>query len=363
MPMNINRRELLQILGASALLSSCGLLNTRPTDLPIESHETIFSGYRVGEAYVSTNAGIHMGSTNQNQRIQLKNEIHSVLYSPKHNVKVFVPKLELYAYAQLGHGEIFPIEAGKGNYFYGHGAIDEKRNCVYFSQARITESRDDTDRSNIAGFIYTYSLPDFKFLGQFSSFGNDPHDLKIFNDQLLVCNGGQDSRVSVIDLESKKFVRDYRVRIKHLSLRHIDQMDEENFSIAPLTSDSNKPCPLYNLNLKTGLKPYIISPQLEMALLRFQLLSVLNFGEHVFATCPMTDSLIVWDRNGKFIGGAEIPSASNLAISKKLNGVIVGSGFHKEKARLVKIVNNQISIEKISWGEDISGAHSLIVTT
>ena len=341
------------------MISACNFkLGQEPVS---ESVVKIYSGYRVGESYVSKDAGMHIGTQRSSKRIKLANEIHSVIHSQKNNLKVFISKLELTSYAQIGDGPYLPIQADKGNYFYGHGVIDELRNVLYTSQARITKTRDENDRTDEPGFVYVYSIPDFKIIDKFSSFGMDPHDLRIIKDELLVCNGGRNSNVVFIDLKTRKLTKNYKVHESHISLRHCDVIDGENFLIASLTTDLNKPCPLYQLNLTTGLKAFVPPENLDMALMRAQLLSVINFKGHVFTTCPFTSSLIVWKTTGEFVGGFDIPAACNLGISAKYDGVIVGSGEEKELARLVQIENGALKMSKLPWAMGVTGAHSLVL--
>lgn len=355
----MNRRQFFQASGASLLLAACDFkLGEAPVSKTVVK---IYSGYRVGEAYVSKDAGMHIGSINQNSRVKLANEIHSVIHSKKYDLKVFTSKLELTSYAQIGEGALIPFNAAEGNYFYGHAVVDELRNCLYASQARITKTRDENDRTEEPGFVYVYSIPEFKIVDKFSSFGFDPHDLRIVKDELVVCNGGKDSNVAFIDLKTKKLTRDYKINQSHISLRHCEVVDEENYLIASLTTDLNKPCPLYNLNLKTGLRAFLPPENLDMVLMRAQLLSVLVYKGHVFTTCPFTSSLIVWKTSGEFVGGYDIPAACNLGISAKYDGVIVGSGEDKEVARLIQVENGLLKMTKLPWAVGVTGAHSLIL--
>ena len=358
--MLLNRRKLLQLTGTSFLVSSCNFL--KDFSIPeSESDEQILSGYRVGEAFTNADAGIHIGSKSLNTRIKLENEIHSVAYSSKHNTKFFLSKLELYSYAQRGDGPYIPIKAEAGNYFYGHGAVDIKRDVIYTSQAEKPASRDDTMKSNKDGYIYAYSLKDFSLVEKFPSFGKDPHDLKIVGNELLVCNGGANSNVAFINLDTKKLIHSHAIELDHISLRHCEMVDHENFLIASLSTDLNRPCHLYNLNRKTGLKAFEPPPSVSMTLMRAQLLSVLYYDGYVYTTCPFMDNLMVWKLSGEFIGAQDLTAACNLSISKKYKGVIVGSGDDNEVARLIKIENGMIKATKIDWAKGITGAHSLIV--
>lgn len=358
----ITRRDLFRSTGALALVSASGcnvvgdLLGSGSTQ-----KSTIISGYRTGEPHSSDECGLSLISKDSRQRIKLDNEIHSVIYNDNLKLWVFTSKLDLYSYVRYGSGDLIRLKADDGNYFYGHAQIDEKRQRVYFSQARVTETRNEFHRRDEPGFIYAYSLPDLKLVEKFPSYGADPHDMKILGDRLIVCNGGADSNVTLIDLETKKLIQDFKLNVDHLSLRHIEQVDDETFNVIPLSRDKNKACPPYKLSLKSGFTVFPVPYMLEMTMFRLQILSGLNHDGYFYGTCPAMDSLAVWDESGKFIGGIEVPSASNLAYSEALGGVVVGSGILNEPARLVQVVNNKVTFKKIDWAHEVMGAHSYIL--
>lgn len=357
-----SRRDLFRSTGALALVSVSGCnYVSRFLGADEAKRVTIISGYRTGEPHASDECGLSLISENTRQRIKLDNEIHSVIYSDSLKLWVFTSKLDVYSYIRYGSGDLLRLRAEDGNYFYGHAQIDEKRKRVYFSQARVTESRDEFHRREEPGFIYAYSLPDLKLVDKFTSYGADPHDLKILGDRLIVCNGGADSNVAIIDLETKNLIQDFKVNVDHLSLRHIEPVDEETFNVIPLSRDKNKACPPYKLSLKTGLTVFPVPYMLEMTMFRLQILSGINHNGYFYGTCPAMDSLAVWDQSGKFIGGIEVPSASNLAYSSVLGGVVVGSGVLNEQARLVKVIDNKVVFEKIPWAHEVMGAHSYIL--
>ena len=59
-----------------------------------KKREVIYSGYCLGEPYETEDVGLHIGGINfnLNRRIKLKNEIHSITYSPRDDIKLFISK-------------------------------------------------------------------------------------------------------------------------------------------------------------------------------------------------------------------------------------------------------------------------------
>jgi hypothetical protein len=99
----------------------------------------------------------------------------------------------------------------------------------------------------------------------------------------------------------------------------------------------------------------------EMSMYRLQVLSGLFYDGYFYGTCPIMDNVSVWKPNGEFIGGVQMPMASNLAASRALGGVVVGSGNRGEPARLLKVADGKISFSVLPWTVDLMGSHSLII--
>ena len=360
------RRDFFKLTGVTLALASCQRSFNFPFFESVPEQELFYSGYWVGKVSAKdTNpdqeVGLFINGESIKKRIPLKNEIHSIEYSKDLDVKVFIPKLGASAYYQVGQGEIIELPAVEGYHYYGHGHIDNKRKRLYLTKARVKYTRKEIERRDEPGFIYSYSLPDFKLAEVFTSHGFDPHDILMSEDKIIVCNGGTNSRVSIIDPDNKSLVKEYKLNSPHLTLRHIEKIDDKNFCIGPLTIDQNKPCPPIVLNLDSGFRHFDTSYLFDMANSRKQILSILHHDGHIYATCPGTNSALVYTVEGKFIGGVIIDSCSSLVYSKRLKGVVAGSGEYTEAAKLLTVKDGKLNFESISWAHDLIGSHATIV--
>jgi hypothetical protein len=179
--------------------------------------------------------------------------------------------------------------------------------------------------------------------------------------ELIVCNGGTGSNVAFIDLATRKLVKKHNVDVEHLSLRHVDIIDQHNFVIASLSLDENKPCPLYLLNRRHGLRAYRHPENLDLTLMRGQLLSVATFQNKIITTCPATHTLLAWEKHGRFLGGHQIPNVASLAVSPIHQGVLVGSGNGKTPLHLVTFPRGILHVERLNWGHGVTGSHAVIL--
>ncbi len=350
----MNRRELLYSLGGLWALQAC-----RPIDLLTREAPTgpwFYSGVSLPEkAY-----GIGVNWTSEGRIYPVKNVIHSVVYDEQSKLKVFLPKSGSEAYFQTGDESLKTFHPAPGNYFYGHGAFDLKRNVFYTTQSEITADGPNEERMYNKGFIYVHSLDDFRILRKFSSAGHDPHDLKIVGDEIVVCNGGHLSNVSFLNPDSGKVSQTFPLNDELLSAGHIEMLDQKNFVIVTGSYRQHYPPAIYSLNRDSGLKKFPIPEGLD-PLFRVQLLSVVAYQNYILATCPQTDTFFVWDRDGKFFGAHQIKKAASLAVTHELGGVIVGSDLSSEPLRLISFSGGQMKVKALDWGQRNTGSHSLVI--
>lgn len=352
----MNRRELFQSLAALSALQACHPLKT----LFLSREETerwFYSGIELAQ---EKTYGIAATWGSESQLYPVENVIHSVAYEPETNLKVFLPKSGAVAYYQIANGAFKTFRPAEGNYFYGHGVFDPERKVFYSTQSDISSDGPNEERRFNKGFIYVHSTEDFRIIDKFPSFGHDPHDVKIVNDELVVCNGGHQSNISFIDLKTRTLRKSWFINDEHLSAGHLEVLDDSNFVFVTGSYRQLYPCAIYSLNRDTGITKFPFPPGLDV-LFRVQLLSVLHHQGSIYATCPHTDSLFIWDRSGSFIGAQHIPMVTSLAISKDLKGVVVGSGLKDQPLRLIKTLNGKIVMSTLDWGIRSTGSHALII--
>lgn len=327
----------------------------------VSPEEILFTGFRKGDPYDHENSGLMIVSPLRTQKYNLKTEVHSIVYSGVRDLKVFLTKLEKTSFFQFGDGEIKSFLPAEGNFFYGHGVIDEEAGLLYTTQSKAYEDRGAEHIENAPGVLYAYDLKDFKLRQEFPTFGADPHDMCILGDELIVCNGGLNSNVAFIDRKTMKLRRSYACPHKHVGLRHIDIIDDDNFAVAPLAYDKNQTCGFFLLNRHKGLIEWKGPENFAMTLMRHQILSVLVHGQHILGTCPATSTLLIWRTDGLLVGAHSIPSAASLSYSPNHGGILVGSGEAHVPLHLVKFEGEKISLSELDWGHGSAGSHSFIL--
>lgn len=342
-------------MGALWALQACRPLENYFVSSP-PSSPWFYSGLKLPD----NSYGIGVTWASESRVYRVKNVIHSVVFDPDSGLKVFLPKSGATAYFQSGDGDLKSFSPAKGNYFYGHGSFDRKRKVFYTTQSDITSDGENEKRMYNKGRIHVHSTDDFRIIDEFSSGGHDPHDLRLVNNELVVCNGGSQSNVSFIDPVTKKVKQTFYLNDELLSAGHLEVLDDKNFVIITGAYRQLYPPAIYLLNRETGLMKLPVPEGLD-PLFRVQLLSVVSYKNFILATCPQTDSLFVWDRSGNFVGAHSITKAASLAVSEDLGGVIVGSDKTSELLRLVTFADGKMKVKALDWGPRSTGSHALVI--
>lgn len=355
--MTINRRDLIKLALATLALPAC-LRNSPSRSV---KKEILFYGVGSADDAPGEAIGAEAFDFNSSLRFPFKNEIHSITYSSKHDIKVFLPKQGGTGYFQKGNGELRAFLPSEGKLFYGHGAFDEKRNVFYSTQSTVI-SEYQRDQLFDKGEIHIHKLEDFSMIGTFPSFGNNPHDLKILGDEAVVCNGGDKSNVAFIDLESRKLTKSFDLPTSpHISFGHLEIVNNETLLVASGSRKKSLPCQLFSVSKNQGLRAFEIPPGLETFFLG-QLLSVIHHERYAFATCPASSYVFAWDISGKFLSAMTLKNASSLAYSPSRNQVLVGSGNFKERLRGIVEKGEILSLTEVSEHKVRTGSHSTLLT-
>lgn len=217
------------------------------------------------------------------------------------------------------------------------------------------------------GKIYCFNK-ELKKCGEFSSFGLEPHDIKLFGENLIVFNAslfnGQrnfskiDSCISIINWQNQKLIKQIKLDNKSYALAHFfAKSSEELFGIggraktenqlAPLILKINESKTIANLEAIDGNSPFLsILPDRSFKILA--------------ATLPGEQKIYFWDlKTGKNIKNISLKTGVtglSVTLNNKFFVANGDGGLH-----LIDI--NKLIISETFPSGDISysGAHSKII--
>ena len=108
-------------------------------------------------------------------------------------------------------------------------------------------------------------------------------------------------------------------------------------------------------------QPLDIPAGLEL-FFRKQVLSLVVQGDHIFVTCPDSNQLVTWNKNGTFHAATEIGGASSLSVSKNMGGAIVGTSNPDGKLWLAKAIGPRLEVSELNWTPTPTSSHSLLIS-
>ncbi|MDQ5769478.1 DUF1513 domain-containing protein [Thiothrix subterranea] len=123
-----------------------------------------------------------------------------------------------------------PISATAGRHFNGHGCLSAAGDALFTTENAYDEKR---------GVLGIRDSKTFQHLGEYDTFGLDPHDVQLMPDgkTLVIANGGIEQHpdfgrrklnldtmqpsLVYLDAQTGKKIAEYRLPDRHLSIRHL----------------------------------------------------------------------------------------------------------------------------------------------
>lgn len=138
-------------------------------------------------------------------------------------------------------GSVEHFKAGVNRHFNGHGCLSSDQKFLFTTE---------TDYVNKRGIIGIRDLKTLKSLGEYQSYGLDPHDLQLMPDgkTLVIANGGLETHpdfgrrklnldtmqpsLVYLDLTNGKKLAEYRLADHHLGIRHLTISAQGDVAVA-----------------------------------------------------------------------------------------------------------------------------------
>jgi hypothetical protein len=207
-----------------------------------------------------------------------------------------------------------PIPAGKGRTFYGHGTFTAE------GKALLTV---EIDAASHGGRIVIRDASDLRVLGEFPTYGDDPHDARLTagGKVLVVTNGGKRGGaapcVSFVDVASQRLLEQVRPASETLNTGHVALDPAGDLVIVSAPHPALAPDQPGGVTLRAaGGSPVLGQLPEGLGPLTGEALSVVLLPErHVAATThPDAGLVIFWElRRGTYLAHLRLTHPRGLA--------------------------------------------------
>ncbi len=244
------------------------------------------------------------------------------------------------------------IHSLTGRHFYGHGVFNAEGRLLY-----VTEN----DFGLGTGVIGVYDAADgYRRLGEFSSYGIGPHELKFLNNgvTLAIANGGirthpdsgrarlnlsdMQSTLAYVDAGSGHLIATYHLpaALYQLSIRHIDVTANDKVFIAmQYKGAANRHPPLVATHQGEAALRLLMAPEPIQAAMRNYCGSVAvdSHNQVCAVTSPRGGLITLWSTGDEqFLGSSSLSDCCGIAAGNQAGEFLITNGLGK----LVRLVND-----------------------
>ena len=326
--MSSRREFIIQAFGISAysFIVSNGFRPASVDYLILSASHTEKDRYNHKIRYLDPQLAIYNSRTDQVEILKSPSLAHSIVQHPI-NPRLFLclPRIGKTAFIfDYSTKEFRAFDSPEGLLFYGHGVFSKDGKSFYTSESV------DSDKVNIAnerfeykGTVHRWNLEKLELISELDTYGYDPHDMVMLDDQkAVITNGGLDTNVAIVDLEQKKLIKKFDLEIPGIVCRHILR-DKQDFYVLTAVNPTKggKYCSVFYPE-GTKLKPFDFGE--KAGKLRSQLLSGISTDEHIVTVAPKMNAVHFWNKQTKSLERVDlVPQAAGVALYPEQNEFIV----------------------------------------
>jgi hypothetical protein len=251
------------------------------------------------------------------------------------------------------------IQPRPQHYFYGHGC--------YSADGKVLMST-ETNMSSLEGVISIRDSENLDYLGDFPSYGKEPHECKLIADGkvLVVTNGGgvlnaQAPSVAYIDVESQALIEKLELNDPRLNTGHMGVLGDGGLIVvsAPRTGLSSDNVGGISIRGERGLLDSFTAPKAISQRLVGEALSVAVHEQLGIAAVTHPDGNLVtfWSiANKSFISSIELSKPRGIELSADGKYFWISFGVETGLAR-ISVDELEIELGSSIRQSFISGSH------
>lgn len=363
--MSLSRRQFLKII-------SLGTLSTQGVMLSGCTHQKFYNPDQdilLGGGRFRKNGEIRhvLAVVNllqkSNQQLDLDFLAHGIIIDPNNKKRLLTFEKEgaRAAVVDLNHHSVTKnLTTADDRYFNGHGTFNKTGDRLF-----STETSRDTHR----GIISIRDGKTFDSLGEFPSFGENPHECQLINDgtTLVVSNAGSERSknsqpcVTYIDMQSQQLVERITLTNKEWSPGHIRIAEDGSLIVASAARKSLEKTHRGGVSIRSPKHSMLSMTQPEMVInkLTGEALSIAIDERHNIAaiTHPEANMITFWSIDKRELKKAmSVPSPRGITLSLNEKSFIVSYNADTSLI-LIDTKNLTADTESIMQPSFISGEH------
>ncbi len=299
----------------------------------------------------------------ENNLVDMNFLAHGIIIDPNDKKRLLVFEKAGPGAAEIDlndHTVTADIKTDKERYFNGHGAFDSTGDTFFCTETYL---------DNHKGIIAIRDGSSFKVLGEFSSYGLNPHECQLIDNgaTLVVTNAGSDSddnsapSVTYIDVQSQKLIE--RVTLTNLQLNtgHIGIAKDGSLIVASAPREGLEKTHTGGVSIRSGNQSMLsmTSPEAVINQMTGEALSVAVDNKHNIAAVTHPDGNMVtfWSVDKRaLIKAISVPEPRGVTLSLDEKSFIISYGINTSVV-LVSTKNLTASTDSIMQPTYISGSH------
>ena len=252
------------------------------------------------------------------------------------------------------------IAPSKDKYFYGHGAFNQSGDILYCTETYL---------DNHKGAIVIRDGRSFKVLGEFPTYGENPHECQLVDDgaTLVVTNAGSVSNTSTgpsvtyIDVATQELKERVTLTNEQLNTGHIGIAKDGSLVVASAPRKGLEKTHTGGVSIRSGNQSMLSMTQPEIVIDKMtgEALSVIVDNKHSIAavTHPDGDMVTFWSVDKReLLKAMSVPKPRGVTLSLDEKSFIVSYGANTSMV-LINTKSLDASTDSILQPTYISGSH------
>lgn len=252
------------------------------------------------------------------------------------------------------------ISTTDDKYFYGHGAFNQAGDILFCTETYL---------KNHKGIIAIRDGKTFQVLGEFPTYGENPHECQLIDDAttLVVTNAGSASiegsqpSVTYIDVQSQKLIERVTLTNQQLNTGHIGIADDGSLIVASAPRKGLEKTHTGGVSIRSGKQTMLSMTQPEVVIKQMtgEALSVIVDNKHKIAAVTHPDGNMVtfWSVDKReLLKAMSVPKPRGVTLSLDEKSFIISYGIDTSMI-LVSTKDLVASTDSIMQPTYISGSH------